>query len=185
MEEVKRLAGERETPRVEAALLGIVRMSSSPIERRDGQPREREERTPGGKGQREDEGKWVSCRQGKVGRRLMEGAVVELEEEETTSAYSGSEVESKVELRWVSRPICSSCCVLVLHTTGCEGGGGVGSLFFCLLLHMYTAIRMRRRRTSKAPMEEPRMSPEREVEEAVMTGGGGETTSRVRFAFCL
>ena len=85
---------------MEAALLGIVRMSSSPIERREGQPREREERTPGGKGQREDEGKWVSCRQGKVGRRLIEGTVVELEEEEeTTSAYSGSDVESKVELR--------------------------------------------------------------------------------------
>ena len=81
---------------MEAALLGI---SSSPIERREGQPREREERTPGGNGQREEEGKWVSCRQGKVGRRLMEGTVVELEEEDTTSAYSGSDVESKVELR--------------------------------------------------------------------------------------
>ena len=111
-------------------------MSSSPIERREGQPRERDERTPGGKGCREDEGKWVSCRQGKVGSRLMEGTVVELEEEETTSAYSGREVESKVELRWASRAICSSWCVLVLHTTGCEGGGGVGSLFFCLLLQM-------------------------------------------------
>ena len=66
--------------------------------------------------------------------------------------------------------------MLVLHTTGCEGGGGVGSLFFCLLLHMYTAIRMRRRRTSRAPIEEPKMSPERDVEEAVVTGGGGETS---------
>ena len=56
---------------------------------------------------------------------------------------------------------------MVLQTTGWEGGGGEGSLFFCFLLQMYTAVRMRRSRTSRAPMEEPRISPEREVEEAV------------------
>ena len=95
--------GDKDTPRVDAALLGMVNMSSSPImELREGQPRDLEERTVrgGGCGKVEEEGKWVSCKQGRVGNRLKDVTVAsELELDETTSAYSGSEFESNVELR--------------------------------------------------------------------------------------
>ena len=81
---------------------------------------------------------------------------------------------------------------LVVHTAVCWVGlwGGPGSRdgsfrFRRLTRQRTKARRKTSRKTKRTPTEEPRMSPDRDVEEAVVTGGGRAVMSRVRLDSCL
>ena len=82
---------------------------------------------------------------------------------------------------------------LVVHTAAvcwvalCGGPGSRdGSFRFRRLTRQRTKARRKTsRKTKRTPTEEPRMSPDRDVEEAVVTGGGRAAISRVRLDSCL
>ena len=81
---------------------------------------------------------------------------------------------------------------LVVHTAVCWvglwGGPGPrdGSFCFRRLTRQRTKARRKTsRKTNRTPTEDPRMSPDKDVEEAVVTGGGRAAMSRVRLDSCL